>query len=105
MEREREATFQATPRPHPLGHSHLLHLPLFGELVVRDQFLPPPARDVFLGHIGGEVDAVVEVSTPEHIVMRLQSLTLEWNRDLRYGMEPVSRYILSPYILSRGGGG
>lgn len=65
---------------------------------MRDEFLPPPARDVLLRYVGGEVDAVVEVSTPEHIVMGLQSLTLEWNRDLRYGMEPVSQYI----ILSRG---
>ena len=44
---------------------------------------------MILGDVSWQVDAVVEVPAPEHIVMRLQSLALghapEWNQDRQRG--------------------
>ena len=57
-------------------HAHLVEFPLLVQLVVLVDLVPVLVGDVVLGQTGGQVNAIVHVPTPEHIVMGINGLPL-----------------------------
>ena len=59
-----------------LASPYLVEFPLPAELVVFVHLLPAPISNVVLGQAGGEVNAIVQVPTPEYVIMGIDRLTL-----------------------------
>ena len=65
----------------PHGTPHYLIQPFLPQqLVMLGDLVPALAGDVVLGQAGGQLDPIVEVSTPEHIVMGVNGLPLLGNK-------------------------
>ena len=56
--------------------TNLVEFLLLEELVVLVDLVPAFVSDVVLSETGGQVNTIVEVTTPEHIVMGVNSLAL-----------------------------
>lgn len=74
-------TGEATPNCSQGYWWYLIEFLLLEELVLFIHLLPTSVCNVILGKASWQVDTIVEVTTPEYVVMGVNGLPLQWSCD------------------------